>query len=161
MLELTINSKNFNSKIPVSLLFENLDLTENAIKDKNKASYLNAISNRTSKRLIQFKENSQLKIFTTDSDTFNISQLRLIRVSKNYFFSKILFKVNGEKVDAQKISLTKAMEDILLIQYEEIFQQYYESTNDLAYQSYIKKVEGKLHPTKEEQIANVKSWISK
>ncbi len=149
MLEVGINTSSFSSQL-------SFDLQTDGIK-KSQIFELKARSHRICKRLIYLENSSKLTANLSDQiQPNNIYHLRLARLTKNFFLSRMFNKI-GRQFDIKKHDeLNQDEFDILWGRYDSLFQK---NKNPLLdYQHHIRHVEARRIPSREEQLANLKRW---
>ncbi len=149
MLEVGINTTSFSSQL-------SFDLQTDGIK-KIQVFELKARSHRICKRLIYLENSSKLAANLSEQiQPNNIYLLRLARLTKNFFLSRMFNKI-GRQFDIKKHDeLNQDEFDILWGRYDSLFQK---NKNPLLdYQHHIRHVEARRIPSREEQLANLKRW---
>ena len=154
MLELGIRTNQFSSQIGFDL--KTVDQT----KSKHQEFELNAKSNRISKRLIFLENNSKLEAAiprnTAESDVYH---LRLARLTKNFFMSRMFNKI-GRQFDLKKDQqLTPDELKVLWNRYDSIFKRHKNPFTEYEY--YIQQVEAKQTPSRAQQLRNLQLWMMK
>ena len=151
MLEVGIRTPVFSSQ----LFF---DLQTQSKSSSKKTTYeLRVRSNRICKRLIYLDKTTRLEAaLTQDIKPENIYHLRLARLTKNFFMSRMMNKI-GHQFNI-KISDEMAEEEFLTLwnRYDSIFMR---NKNPFTeYENFIKHVESKQVPSREEQLRNLQLW---
>ena len=154
MLEVGIGTNQFSSQLSFDL--KTVDQT----KSKHHKFELQAKSNRISKRLIFLENDSKLEA-THPSNIIesNIYHLRLARLTKNFFLSRMFNKI-GRQFDLKKDQ--KLIQDefkILWNRYDSIFKRH--KNHFTEYEYYIQQVEAKQTPSRTQQLRNLQLWIMK
>jgi hypothetical protein len=149
MLEVGINTSSFSSQL-------SFDLNTNGIK-KTQVFELKARSHRICKRLIYLESNSKLAANLSEQiQPNNIYHLRLARLTKNFFMSRLMNKIGQEFKIKHHEDVSQDEFEIMWSRYDNIFKK---SKNLLSdYQHHIRHVEGRRIPSKEEQLANLARW---
>ncbi len=149
MLEVEINTTSFSSQ----LFF---DLQTDGIK-KSQVFELKTRSHRICKRLIYLENSSKLAANLSEQiQPNNIYHLRLARLTKNFFLSRMLNKI-GRQFDIKKNDeLNQDEFDVLWGRYDSLFQK---NKNPFTeYEYYIKQIESKQIPSRTEQLRNLQLW---
>lgn len=149
MLEVGINTTSFSSQL-------SFDLQTDGIK-KSQVFELKARSHRICKRLIYLESSSKLAANLSEQiQPNNIYHLRLARLTKNFFLSRMLNKI-GREFDIKKNNeLNQDEFDVLWGRYDSLFQK--NKNQFLDYQHHIRHVEARRIPSREDQLANLKRW---
>ncbi len=149
MLEIGINTTSFSSQL-------SFDLQTDGIK-KIQVFELKARSHRICKRLIYLENSSKLAANLSEQiQPNNIYHLRLARLTKNFFLSRMLNKI-GRQFDIKKNDeLNQDEFDVLWGRYDSLFQK--NKNPFLDYQHHIRHVEARRIPSREDQLANLKRW---
>lgn len=154
MLEVGIGTNQFSSQLSFDL--KTVDQT----KSKHHEFELQAKSNRISKRLIFLENDSKLEAaHPSNIAESNIYHLRLARLTKNFFLSRMFNKI-GRQFDLKKDQ--KLIEDELKIlwnRYDSIFKRHKNPFTEYEY--YIQQVEAKQTPSRAQQLRNLQLWIIK
>jgi hypothetical protein len=149
MLEVGINTTSFSSQLA-------FDLQTDGIK-KIQVFELKARSHRICKRLIYLENSSKLAAnLSEQTQPNNIYHLRLARLTKNFFLSRMFNKI-GRQFDIKKNDELHQDEfDVLWGRYDSLFQK---NKNPFTeYEYYIKQIENKQIPTRAEQLRNLQLW---
>ncbi len=149
MLEVGINTTSFSSQL-------SFDLQTDGIK-KSQVFELKARSHRICKRLIYLENSSKLAANLSEQiQPNNIYHLRLARLTKNFFLSRMLNKI-GREFDIKKNNeLNQDEFDVLWGRYDSLFQK---NKNPFTeYEYYIKQIENKQIPSRAEQLRNLQLW---
>jgi len=153
MLELGIKTSKFSAQIKFDIN------TQGQPKSKGQTFELQAKSNQINKRLILLENDSMLQ--ASLSDMVNepaIYHLRLARLTKNFFLSRMLKKI-GSKFDLQKKqNLSEEEIKAHWNKYDSFFKTKYHHAD---YEYYIRQVEAKQTPTHAQQLRNAQLWMSK
>lgn len=149
MLEVGINTTSFSSQLT-------FDLQTDGIKN-SQVFELKARSHRICKRLIYLENSSKLATNLSEHiQANNIYHLRLARLTKNFFLSRMFNKI-GRQFDIKKHDeLNQDEFDVLWNRYDKLFQTMKNSYTE--YEQFIKEVEKKNVPTKTEQLRNLQIW---
>jgi hypothetical protein len=150
MLEVGIRTSVFSSQL-------HFDLQTHSVNNKHKIFELRVRSNRICKRLIYVDKTTKLEaILSQQIGAENIYHLRLARLTKNFFMSRMMRKI-GKQFDVKnQENIFQEEFEVLWNQYDSLFQK---NKNPLLdYQQYIKHVEARRIPSREEQLANLKRW---
>lgn len=149
MLEVGINTISFSSQL-------SFDLQTDGIK-KSQVFELKARSHRICKRLIYLENSSKLAANLSEQiQPDSIYNLRLARLTKNFFLSRMFNKI-GRQFDIKKHDeLNQDEFDVLWNRYDSKFQKHKNPLLD--YQDHIRHVQARRIPSKEEQLANLARW---
>ncbi len=149
MLEVEINTTSFSSQ----LFF---DLQTDGIK-KSQVFELKTRSHRICKRLIYLENSSKLAANLSEQiQPNNIYHLRLARLTKNFFLSRMLNKIGREFDIKKNDELNQDEFDVLWGRYDSLFQK---NKNPFTeYEYYIKQIENKQIPSRAEQLRNLQLW---
>ncbi len=149
MLEVEINTTSFSSQ----LFF---DLQTDGIK-KSQVFELKTRSHRICKRLIYLENSSKLAANLSEQiQPNNIYHLRLARLTKNFFLSRMLNKIGREFDIKKNDELNQDEFDVLWGRYDSLFQKNKNSFTEYEY--YIKQIENKQIPSRAEQLRNLQLW---
>ncbi len=149
MLEVEINTTSFSSQ----LFF---DLQTDGIK-KSQVFELKTRSHRICKRLIYLENSSKLAANLSEQiQPNNIYHLRLARLTKNFFLSRMLNKIGREFDIKKNDELNQDEFDVLWGRYDSLFKK---NKNPFTeYEYYIKQIENKQIPSRAEQLRNLQLW---
>ncbi len=149
MLEVEINTTSFSSQ----LFF---DLQTDGIK-KSQVFELKTRSHGICKRLIYLENSSKLAANLSEQiQPNNIYHLRLARLTKNFFLSRMLNKIGREFDIKKNDELNQDEFDVLWGRYDSLFQK---NKNPFTeYEYYIKQIENKQIPSRAEQLRNLQLW---
>jgi len=154
MLELGIRTSQFSSQIGFDL--KTVDQTKSNYQEFE----LQAKSNRISKRLIFLENNSKLEaILLGTIKESDIYHLRLARLTKNFFMSRMFNKI-GRQFDLKKDQqLTQDELKVLWNRYDSIFKRHKNPLTEYEY--YIQQIESKQTPGRAQQLRNLQLWMMK
>ena len=154
ILELGIRTNQFSSQIGFDLK------TIGQTKPKHQEFELQAKSNRISKRLIFLENNSKLEaVLPSNITESDIYHLRLARLTKNFFMSR-MFKKIGRQFDLKKDQQLTAEElKVLWNRYDSSFKRHKNPFTEYEY--YIQQVEAKQTPSRAQQLRNLQLWMMK
>ncbi|MBU3618791.1 hypothetical protein [Polynucleobacter sp. JS-Fieb-80-E5] len=154
MLELGIKTSQFSSQIGFDL--KTVDQT----KSKHQEFELQAKSIRISKRLICLENNSKLEASLPSNITASeIYHLRLARLTKNFFLSRMFNKIGGQ-FDIKKCKqLSQEELKVLWNRYDSIFKRHKNPFTEYEY--YIEEIEAKQTPSRTQQLRNLQLWMMK
>ncbi len=151
MLEVGINTPTFSSQ-------NNFDLQTQSPKANKKATYeLRVRSNRICKRLIYLERDTKLEAsLQQDINEQNITHLRLARLTKNFFMSRMMNKI-GHEFNIKKLGELDHDEfQQLWDRYDSLFMR---NRNPFTeYEYFIRQVEAKQIPSQIEQLKNLQRW---
>ena len=154
MLEVGIRTPVFSSQ-----LFFYLQ-TQSQNSNKKTAYELRVRSNRICKRLIYLDKTSKLEAtLTQDIKAENIYHLRLARLTKNFFMSRMMNKI-GHQFNIKR-SYEMAEEEFLTLwnYYDSLFIRDKDLFTD--YDFFIRVFETAQIPSPEEQLRNIRRWERK
>lgn len=154
MLELGAKTALFSSQIKFDIQTVSLPKSQSQIFE------LQAKSNRISKRLIFLEGNTKLEAsLTSDVIESEIYHLRLAKLTKNFFLSRMFNKI-GSQFDIKKNKdLTQEKLKVLWNRYDSIFKRYKNPFSEYEY--YIQQVEAKQTPSRDQQLRNLQLWMMK
>jgi hypothetical protein len=150
MLEVGIRTNVFSSQL-------NFDIQTSSTNSKKQAYELRVRSNRICKRLIYIDKTTKLEAPLSEQiGQDNIYHLRLARLTKNFFMSRMMNKA-GKQFDAKsQEDISQEEFEILWNRYDSLFQK---NKNPFSeYEYYIKQVEAKQIPSRAEQLRNLQLW---
>lgn len=150
MLEVGIRTNVFSSQLQ-------FDLQSTSASDKKYTHELRVRSNRICKRLIYIDKTTKLEsAYSQQIGIDNIYHLRLARLTKNFFMSRMMRKI-GKQFDVKsEENISREEFEVLWNRYDSIFKR---NKNPLIdYQQYIQHVDVRRIPSREEQLANLKRW---
>lgn len=150
MLEVGIRTSVFSSQLQ-------FDMQSTSTGDKKNVYELRVRSNRICKRLIYIDKTTKLEAALSQQIAVdNIYHLRLARLTKNFFMSRMMRKI-GKKFDVKSQEHISQEEfEVLWNRYDSIFKR---NKNPLIdYQQYIQHVDARRIPSREEQLVNLKRW---
>lgn len=150
MLEVGLNTSIFSSQMQ-------FDLNAKVNNKQIQTFELRARSNRICKRLIYLKQDSIVEIpLTKNIQASNIYHCRLARLTRNFFLSRMLRKI-GQQFDIKNHEeVTNDEFKVLWNRYDSTFQRI--KNQHTEYEYYIKQVEAKQVPNKDQQLRNLQLW---
>jgi hypothetical protein len=152
MLEVGINTTSFRSQLSFDL---NTDGTK-----KIQIFELKARSHRICKRLIYLENSSKLATNLSEQiQPNNIYHLRLARLTKNFFLSRMFNKIGRQFNVKTHDELNQDEFEVLWGRYDSLFQKNKNPFTEYAY--YIKQIENKQIPSRAEQLRNLQLWKMK
>jgi hypothetical protein len=117
-------------------------------------------SNQICKRLIYIDKTTKLEaVLSEQIGQDHIYHLRLARLTKNFFMSRMMNKI-GKQFDVKsQESIAPEEFEVLWNRYDSLFQK---NKNPFSeYEYFIKQVEAKQIPSRAEQLRNLQLWKMK
>lgn len=151
MLEVGIRTPVFSSQLYFDLQ------TQSKSSSKKTTFELRVRSNRICKRLIYLDKTTKLDAtLTQDIKAENIYHLRLARLTKNFFMSRMMNKIGHQFNIKRSDEMTEEEFLTLWNRYDSLFMK---NKNPFAgYEYFIKHVEAKQIPSRAEQLRNLQLW---
>lgn len=154
MLEIQTDLPTFQSRIPLEIETEWATGQGEGVH----VGWLNAISGRICKRLLWLDHDSVLEIKSKDANALDyISHLRLSRLTRSFFISRLMKKLGMRFVLAKHRNLKDATIKDWWQEYEELFTE----SGDLkqAYRHQVRFVEPRNIPSGKQQVFNLSRWL--
>lgn len=153
MFEVGLNTSVFSSQLK-------FDLNVKINNKKIQIFELKARSSQICKRLIYLKQDSIIDITLPENiKSDNLYHFRLARLTKNFFLSRMLRKI-GQQFDIKNHKeITEDEFEVLWGRYDSSFQSIKNIQKEYDY--YIKQVEAKEVPSRDQQLRNLKLWMMK
>jgi hypothetical protein len=154
MLEIQTDLPTFRSRVPFEI---KTDWATDAGTGEHTA-WLSAISGRISKRLLWLDHDSILEIKSQDLQALeSISHLRLSRLTRTFFTSRLMKKLGMRFVLAKHRALSDAQIKDWWQDYDAMFAGTYDPSKAYSYQ--VRRVEPKSVPTSKQQVFNLSRWL--
>lgn len=157
MLEILVKTKIYTSQLPINVTVEYTE--SRAQKGTTPLFSMTAKSETLSKRLIMLSHDGRITI-TGGSvwDVQDIVFLKLAKLTKNFFVSRLLKKIGKPYTMKRYEDLNKSEFDALWAQYQLAVNS---NTNPVErYQYFVTQQESKLIPSQKKQISNLLKWIA-
>jgi hypothetical protein len=153
MLEVGIRTSVFSSQL-------HFDLQTPTTNSKKQTYELRVRSNRICKRLIYIDKTTKLEAALSEQiSPDHIYHLRLARLTKNFFMSRLMNKVGKQFDEKKQEDISQEEFEVMWNRYDSLFQK---NKNPFSeYEYYIKQVEAKQIPSRAEQLRNLQLWKMK